>query len=207
MGKSTSSHSGKGRVVTPATPTAKAVGVPSRKKAPAKKAPAPKKATTKKATAPKATATRKTAKGHAQVVAEMRTVAMKAGHKPPYTTPALDEALAKADTLAGKGHTLTGAKLYKGTGNMPATARDGKARREWCASVKAPLVDVADILHENKKGTEGELSSKSDRSENAVRQRVITRGKYLTGARYYAVRSEAVTGSADDQPMVYIVRV
>jgi len=202
MSKSTSSHSGKGRIVTPATSTAKKAGIPARKKAPAKKAPA-KKATAKKAPAP----IRKTAKGHAQVVADMRAVAMKAGHKPPYTTPALDEALAKADTLAGKGHTLTGAKLYKGTGNMPATARDGKARREWCASVKAPLVDIADILHDNKKGTDCELSSKSDRSENAVRQRVITRGKYLTGARYYAVRSEAVTGSADDQPMVYIVRV
>jgi len=189
------SHSGKGRVVTPATPTAKKAGIPARKKA------------TKKATAPKAPATRKTAKGHAQVVAEMRTVAMKAGHKPPYTTPALDEALAKADTLAGKGHTLTESGLYAGTGTMPATARDGKARREWCAKVKAPKVAIADILHDNKKGTEGELSSKSDRSENAVRQRVITRGKYLTGARYYAVRSEAVTGSADDQPMVYIVRV
>ena len=185
------SHSGKGRVVTPATPTAKKAGIPARKKAPAKKAPAP-----------KATATRKTAKGHAQVVAEMRTVAMKAGHKPPYTTPALDEALAKADTLAGKGHTLTESGLYAGTGTMPATARDGKARREWCASVKAPLVAIADILHENKEG-----KSVSARSENAVRIRVMTRGAYLTGARYYAVRSEAVTGSVDDQPSVYIIRV
>ena len=184
------SHSGKGRVVTPATPTAKTVGVPARKKAP------------KKATAPKATATRKTAKGHAQVVAEMRTVAMKAGHKPPYTTPALDEALAKADTLADKGHTLTGAKLYKGTGTMPSTARDGKARREWCASVKAPLVAIADILHDNKGGL-----SLSPRSENNARIRVMKRGEYLSGLRYYAVRSEAVTGSVDDQPSVYIVRV
>ena len=184
------SHSGKGRVVTPATPTAKAVGVPARKKAP------------KKATAPKATATRKTAKGHAQVVAEMRTVAMKAGFKPPYTTPALDEALAKADTLADKGHTLTGAKLYKGTGTMPSTARDGKARREWCASVKAPLVAIADILHDNKGGL-----SLSPRSENNARIRVMKRGEYLSGLRYYAVRSEAVTGSVDDQPSVYIVRV
>lgn len=197
MGTSTSSHSGKGRVVTPATPTAKAAGVPSRKKA-----PAPKKATAKKAPAPKAPATRKTAKGHAQVVAEMRTVAMKAGHKPPYTTPALDEALAKADTLAGKGHTLTKAGLYAGTGTMPSTARDGKARREWCASVKAPLVAIADILHENKEG-----KSVSARSENNARIRVMKRGEYLSGLRYYAVRSEAVTGSVDDQPKVYIVRV
>ena len=181
------SHSGKGRVVTPATPTAKTVGVPARKKAP------------KKATAPKATATRKTAKGHAQVIADMRAVAVKAGFKPPYTTPALDEALAKADRMT---HTLTSAGLYSGVGNMPSTARDGKARREWCASVKAPLVAIADILHENKEG-----KSVSARSENAVRIRVMTRGAYLTGARYYAIRSEAVTGSVDDQPSVYIVRV
>jgi len=195
MSKSTSSHSGKGRIVTPATPTAKKAGIPARKKA-TKKAPA------KKAPAPKATATRKTAKGHAQVVAEMRTVAMQAGFKPPYTTPALDEALAKADTLAVKGHTLTGAKLYKGTGTMPATARDGKARREWCASVKAPKVAIADILHDNKGGL-----SLSPRSENNARIRVMKRGEYLSGLRYYAVRSEAVTGLVDDQPMVYIVRV
>jgi len=181
--------------VTPATPTAKKAGIPARKKA-TKKAPA------KKAPAPKATATRKTAKGHAQVVAEMRTVAMQAGFKPPYTTPALDEALAKADTLAVKGHTLTGAKLYKGTGTMPATARDGKARREWCASVKAPKVAIADILHDNKGGL-----SLSPRSENNARIRVMKRGEYLSGLRYYAVRSEAVTGLVDDQPMVYIVRV
>jgi hypothetical protein len=132
----------------------------------------------------------------------MRAVAVKAGFKPPYTTPALDEALAKADTLAGKGTTLTLAGLYKGTGNMPATARDGKARREWCAKVKAPKVAIADILHDNKGGL-----SVSPRSENAVRIRVMTRGAYLTGARYYAIRSEAVTGSVDDQPSVYIVRV
>ena len=176
--------------MTPATPTAKKAGIPTRKKA------------TKKAPAKKATATRKTAKGHAQVVAEMRTVAMKAVHKPPYTTPALDEALAKADTLAGKGHTLTESGLYAGTGTMPATARDGKARREWCASVKAPLVAIADILHDNKGGL-----SLSPRSENNARIRVMKRGEYLSGLRYYAVRSEAVTGSVDDQPKVYIVRV
>lgn len=205
MSNKRTSHSGKGRVVTPATPTAKAAGVPSRKKAPApKKAPA-KKATAKKAPAPKATATRKTAKGHAQVIAEMRTVAMKAGHKPPYTTPALDLALAQADAIADKGHTLTLAGLYKGTGKMPADSHSALDRRVWCDMVKAPLVDILDIMHENKVKKDG--ASRSDRVENAVRQRVITRGKYLTGARYYAVRSEAVTGSADDQPKVYIVRV
>lgn len=199
---SNNAHStSKGRIVTPATksakvsksaPTKKAgttskkAGIPTHKKAPAKKAPAP-------------TPTRKTAKGHAQVVAEVRAKASKAGYKPPYTTPALDEALAKADRMT---HTLTSAGLYSGTGNMPATARDGKARREWCARVKAPLVSIADILHENKEG-----KSVSARSENAVRIRVMTRGAYLTGARYYAIRSEAVTGSVDDQPKVYIVRV
>lgn len=184
---SNTAHStSKGRIVTPATKSAKVT-----KSAPTKKAGT----TSKQAGIP----TRKTAKGHAQVVAEVRAKATKAGYKPPYTTPALDEALAKADRMT---HTLTSAGLYSGTGNMPATARDGKARREWCASVKAPLVAIADILHENKEG-----KSVSARSENAVRIRVMTRGAYLTGARYYAIRSEAVTGSVDDQPKVYIVRV
>jgi len=177
---------GKGRIVTPATNSAKVT-----KSAPTKKAGT----TSKQAGIP----TRKTAKAHAQVVAEVRAKATKAGYKPPYTTPALDEALAKADRMA---HTLTSSGLYSGVGSMPATARDGKARREWCASVKAPLVAIADILHENKEG-----KSVSARSENAVRIRVMTRGAYLTGARYYAIRSEAVTGSVDDQPKVYIVRV
>ncbi len=186
MSNTANKSAGKGRIVSPATKSAKVT-----KSAPTKKAGT----TSKQAGIP----TRKTAKGHAQVVADMRAVAVKAGFKPPYTTPALDEALAKADRMT---HTLTSAGLYSGTGNMPATARDGKARREWCASVKAPLVAIADILHENKEG-----KSVSARSENAVRIRVMTRGAYLTGARYYAIRSEAVTGSVDDQPKVYIVRV
>ena len=187
---SNNAHStSKGRIVSPATKSAKVT-----KSAPTKKAGT----TSKKAGIP----TRKTAKGHAQVVAEVRAKAMKAGHKMPYNNALLDEALAKADLLADKGYTLTKAGLYKGTGYMPSTAPDGRARREWCAKVKAPTMAIADLLHGNKEG-----KSVSARSENAPRQRVITRGKYLTGARYYAVRSEAVTGSVDDQPMVYIVRV
>lgn len=185
----TAHSTGKGRIVSPATKSAKVT-----KSAPTKKAGT----TSKKAGIP----TRKTAKGHAQVVAEVRAKATKAGYKPPYTTPALDEALAKADTLAGKHHTLTEAGLYAGTGTMPSTARDGRARREWCAIVKAPLVSIADILHDNKGGL-----SLSPRSENNARIRVMKRGEYLSGLRYYAIRSEAVTGSVEDQPMVYIVRV
>ncbi len=179
---------GKGSVVTPAPKSAK--GKSTTTKAPSVKA--------KTVGVP----TRKTAKGHGQVIAEIRAKASKAGHKMPYDNALLDEALAKADLLADKGFTLTKAGLYSGTGYMPSTAPDGKARREWCAKVKAPTMAIADLLHGNKDG-----KSVSARSENAPRQRVITRGKYLTGARYYAVRSEAVTGSVDDQPKVYIVRV
>jgi hypothetical protein len=178
MSNTAHNTNGKGRVVTSAPKSAKgkstkskSVGIP----------------------------TRKTAKGHAQVVAEVRAKATKAGHKLPYDNALLDEALAKADRMT---QTLTSAGLYSGTGYMPSTARDGKARREWCAKVKAPRMAIADLLHGNKDGL-----SLSPRSENVARQRVITRGMYLNGVRYYAVRSEAVTGSVSDQPEVYIVRV
>jgi len=178
---------GKGSVVTPAPKSAK--GKSTTTKAPSVKA--------KTVGVP----TRKTAKGHSDLVASVRQTASKAGHKLPYENTVLDTALAKADNMP---NSLTTAGLYKGSGNMPSTARDGKARREWCAKVKAPKVAIADILHENKAG-----ASVSDRSENAVRIRVRTRSLYLHGVpnHYYAVRCEAVTGSVDDQPMVYIVRV
>lgn len=173
MSKTHITHSGKGRVVTPATSTAKALGIPARK----------------------------TAKGHADIVASVRASAVSSGHKLPYENTILDSALARADKMP---NSLTSAGLYSGSGRMPSTAEAGKARREWCAKVRAPRVSIADILHENKDG-----ASLSPRSENAVRMRVKTRGMYLTGnaSHYYAIRCEPVTGSVDDQPEVYIVRV
>lgn len=173
MSKSHITHSGKGRVVTPATTTAKKVGIP----------------------------TRKTAKGHADMVASVRATASASGHKLPYENTVLDGALARADKMP---HSLTSAGLYSGSGSMPKGRLDAQARREWCAKVRAPRVSIADILHENKEG-----ASLSPRSENAVRIRVKTRGMYLTGnaSHYYAIRCEPVTGSVDDQPEVYIVRV
>ncbi len=145
--------------------------------------------------------TRKTAKGHSALVASVRQTASKSGHKLPYENTVLDEALAKADAMP---NSLTSVGLYSGVGSMPKGKQDAKARREWCAKARAPKVAIADILHENKEGT-----SVSDRSENAVRVRVRTRSVYLHGVpnHYYAVRCEPVTGSVDDQPMVYIVRV
>lgn len=171
---------GKGRVVTPAPKGAKG-----------------KSTTSKKAGVP----TRKSAKGHADAIAQVRATASKAGHKLPYANTVLDTALAKADAMP---NSLTSAGLYSGAGDMPKGKADAQARREWCAKVRAPKVAISDILHENKEGT-----STSDRSENAVRVRVRTRSLYLHGiaSHYYAVRCEPVTGSVDDQPMVYIVRV
>jgi hypothetical protein len=175
---------GKGRIVTPAPKsakgkstktTAKAVGVPTRK--------------------------RTTPKRHADAVAQVRQMASKAGYKLPYENTVLDTALAKADAMP---NSLTSAGLYAGAGAMPKGKADAQARREWCAKVRAPKVAISDILHENKAG-----ASVSDRSENAVRIRVRTRSQYLHGTptHYYAVRCEPVTGSVDDQPSVYIVRV
>ena len=173
---------GKGRIVTPATKSAKVT----------------KSATTAKKAGVR---TRPTPKRHADAVAQVRASAIKAGHKLPYANTALDSALAKADAMADS---LTTAGLYAGAGAMPKGKTDAKARREWCAKARAPKVAIADILHENKEGT-----SVSDRSENAVRIRVRTRSVYLHGVanHYYAVRCEPVTGSVDDQPSVYIVRV
>lgn len=172
---------GKGRVVTPATKGAKVTKSTTSKKAGVRTRPTPKR--------------------HADAVAQVRASAVKAGHKLPYANTALDSALAKADAMADS---LTTAGLYAGAGAMPKGKTDAKARREWCAKARAPKVAIADILHENKEGT-----SVSDRSENAVRIRVRTRSVYLHGVanHYYAVRCEPVTGSVDDQPSVYIVRV
>lgn len=180
MSKTANKSVGKGSVVTPAPKGAKG-----------------KSTTSKKAGVP----TRKTAKGHADIIASVRKSASVTGHKLPYENTVLDSALAKADAMA---QTLTSAGLYSGVGSMPKGRADGQARREWCAKVRAPKVAIADILHENKAG-----ASVSDRSENAVRIRVRTRSVYLhgTATHYYAVRCAPVTGSVDDQPMVYIVRV
>lgn len=185
---STPKTNGKGRVVTPATNSAKVS-----KSAPTKKAGT----TSKKAGVP----TRKTAKGHSTLIASVRQTASLAGHKLPYENTVLDSALAKADAMPDS---LTTAGLFSGVGSMPKGKADAQARREWCAKARAPKVAIADILHENKAG-----ASVSDRSENAVRVRVRTRSVYLHGVpnHYYAVRCEPVTGSVDDQPMVYIVRV
>lgn len=45
---------------------------------------------------------------------------------------------------------------------------DGKNAREWCATVKAPIVDIRKVVHENKK------SVSVVRPENLVRQRLET---------------------------------
>lgn len=180
MSNTAHNNSGKGRVVTSAPKSAKG------KSAKSKSVGVP---------------TRKTAKGHADIIASVRTLASVTGYKLPYENTVLDGALARADKMP---NSLTSAGLYAGSGSMPKGRLDAQARREWCAKVKAPRVAIADILHENKSG-----ASVSDRSENAVRIRVRTRSVYLFGVanHYYAIRCEPVTGSVDDQPEVYIVRV
>ena len=45
---------------------------------------------------------------------------------------------------------------------------DGKNIREWCAKVKAPIVDIRLMVHKNKK------TVSVDRPENVVRQRLAT---------------------------------
>ena len=171
---------GKGRVATPAPKSAKGEST----------------TTAKKAGVP----TRPTPQRHADIIAQVRQLAMKAGYKPPYENTVLDMALAKADAMKV---TMTSAGLYV-SGDVPKGKADAQARREWCAKVRAPKVAIADILHDNKKG-----KSKSARSEAVVRIRIQKRGAYLYGDpfHYYAVRCEPVTGKVDDQPMVYIVRL
>lgn len=137
-------------------------------------------------------------KRHADAVAEARQLANKAGVKPVYLCPTLDEALAKADNMK---HSLTSAGIHAG-GRVSAHRDDALARREWCEQVGAPLVDIAQIIHANKNG-----ESVTDRSENVLRSRLQVRGQKAHGnkAYYYAVRASAYRKG--EQVLAYIVRL
>lgn len=137
-------------------------------------------------------------KRHASVVAEARQMANKAGVKPVYLCATLDEALAQADRMKDS---LTTAGIHAG-GRVSAHRDDAEARREWCEKVGAPLVDIAEILHENKKG-----ESVTNRSENVLRSRLQVRGKKVHGnpAYYYAVRASAYRKG--EQSLAYLVRL
>ena len=137
-------------------------------------------------------------KRHADAVAEARQMANKAGVKPVYLCPTLDEALAKADNMK---HSLTSAGIHKGK-RVSAHRDDALARREWCEQVGAPLVDIAEIIHANKNG-----ESVTDRSENVLRSRLQVRGQKAHGKKnyYYAVRASAYRKG--EQVLAYIVRL
>ena len=178
MAQTPSQKKAKGSVVTPAPKSAKGKSATTAKKAGVKARPTAKKAT---------------AKTHAEKVAEVRALAISARHKLPYQSTVLDEALAKADNMK---HSLTSAGLHKAGERVSNSFESAQARREWCAKNGAPVVNVSDILHDNKHG-----ESLTPRFANVVRSRVQKRGEYLHGNKfhYYAVSSH--------DGWVYIVRL
>lgn len=92
-------------------------------------------------------------------------------------------------TMASKGIT---------TGKSPA---DAQARRDFARSHRARLLNVSEILHENKGG-----EILHDRPENTIRARLasIARAMGLPADTFYAVRAESY--SPAEIPQVYIVR-
>lgn len=167
-------NNGKGRVVTNAPKSAKGKSATTARKAgvPAKR----------------------TRKAHGDIIATMRDKARKATTKPPYACVTLDQALALADTLP----TMRQANLWSGEGRVVGSGAD---RREWALTIGAPLVAVADIIHENK---DGEITH--DRPENTVRARIAKRGEYAhkRADYYYAIRAEGYAKGG--MPLVFIVR-
>jgi hypothetical protein len=184
MAQTPSPKKAKGSVVTPARKSAKRKSATTAKKAGVK----PRKPSVKAST-----------KRHADKTAEVRASAISARHKLPYLCATLDEALAKADAMRDS---LTTAGLHTAGESVCPKAKSAQARREWCAKNGAPLVDIAQILHENKEGV-----SLTKRSENVLRSRVQKRGEYLHGNKfhYYSVRATAFDG--ESQSLAYLVRL
>lgn len=118
------------------------------------------------------------------------------GVKSFYLNDKFSGAVAKALTLP----TLTSAGLAK-SGKVGRTAKDAEARRKFAKSIGAPLVSVAEIIHDNKGG---EITH--DRPENVVRVRLASVTKVMGKSyRFYAVRANAY--AKDEVPKVYIVRL
>ena len=140
-------------------------------------------------------------KEHADKVAEARQMANKAGVKPLYLCATLDEALAKADNMKDS-LTTAGVLVRDENGHVSAKREHAEARCEWCAKVGAPLVNIAEVLHENKNG-----ESLTARSENVLRSRLQTRGEKVKGNKnyYYAVRASAYRKG--EQSLAYLVRL